>query len=70
MRKGSGTIKRMVRDKGFGFIQPDGGGDDLFFHRSTLVGAVFEQLTEETRVTYDVGRSAKGPRAENVEVSE
>jgi len=63
----TGTVKRVITDKGFGFIEPDGGGEDLFFHRSALKdGLVFERLEAETRVSFEVGRGAKGPRAEDV----
>lgn len=59
-----GTIKRLT-DRGFGFIDT-GGGQDLFFHMSSLQGVTFEQLREGQAVTYDVGEGPKGPRAENV----
>lgn len=65
-----GTIKRIVRDRGFGFIRPDGGdhsgGDDLFFHRSSVSGGGFDTLLEGRAVEYEEGSSAKGPRAESV----
>src|SRR5580704_6831558 len=60
----SGTIKRLVRDRGFGFIRDDG-GQELFFHRSSVQGS-FEQLTEGQRVSFEEEPSAKGPRAGNV----
>lgn len=59
-----GKIKRLT-DRGFGFIDA-GGGDDLFFHMSSVDGIAFEQLREGQAVTYDVGQGPKGPRAENV----
>lgn len=59
-----GTIKR-VTDKGFGFIE-DGSGKDMFFHSSALEGVRFEELREGQRVSFNVGDSPKGPRAENV----
>jgi CspA family cold shock protein len=59
-----GTIKRLT-DKGFGFIV-DAGGNDLFFHMSSVEGVRFEDLREGQKVTYNVGRGPKGPRAENV----
>ncbi len=59
-----GTIKH-ITEKGFGFI--DHGTDkDLFFHSSSVVGVRFEELREGQRVSYDVGKGPKGPRAENV----
>jgi CspA family cold shock protein len=59
-----GTIKRLT-DKGFGFIDI-GGGKDLFFHRSAVEGARFEDLQEGQRVSFNAGQGPKGPRAENV----
>lgn len=59
-----GTIKRITQ-KGFGFIE-DGTGTDMFFHSSSVEGARFEDLREGQRVSYNVGRGPKGPRAENV----
>jgi CspA family cold shock protein len=58
-----GVIKRL-NDKGFGFI--DAGGKDLFFHRSAVEGAQFEELREGQRVSFAEGQGPKGPRAENV----
>jgi CspA family cold shock protein len=63
-RMPSGTIKRLVRDRGFGFIRDDA-GQEWFFHRSSVEGS-FEQLTEGQRVNFDEEPSAKGPRAGNV----
>jgi CspA family cold shock protein len=61
-----GIIKRMT-DKGFGFIQT-GSGADLFFHKSSVEGARFEDLREGQRVSFNEGQGPKGPRAENVKV--
>jgi CspA family cold shock protein len=60
-----GTIKRVMADKGFGFIAT-GTGEDLFFHMSSLQGVRMEDLKQGQRVSFDVGRGPKGPRAENV----
>src|SRR2546421_10307675 len=60
----SGTIKRLVRDRGFGFIRDDG-GQEWFFHRSSVQGS-FDQLNEGQRVSFEEEPSAKGPRAANV----
>ena len=60
----SGTIKRIQRDKGFGFIK-DSSGQELFFHRSAVQGS-FDSLTEGQHVSFDEEQSAKGPRAGNV----
>jgi CspA family cold shock protein len=59
-----GTIKKLIADKGFGFI--DGERGDLFFHHSALEGTTIEALRVGQVVTYDEGRGPKGPRAENV----
>jgi len=59
-----GTIKRLVRDRGFGFIR-DEGGQEWFFHRSSVQGN-FDQLAEGQRVSFEEEQSAKGPRAGSV----
>ena len=61
----NGTIKRLVRDRGFGFIRDDG-GQEWFFHRSSVKAGTFEQLNEGQRVSFDEEPSAKGPRAGNI----
>jgi CspA family cold shock protein len=65
MARMSGTIKRLVRDKGFGFIGADRGAE-YFFHRSACAGETFDRLREGQSVSFDVGEGPKGPRAENV----
>ncbi len=62
-----GKIKKVVADKGFGFIEGERG--DIFFHHSAIVGTTIEALQEGQSVTYDVGQGPKGPRAENVQRS-
>jgi cold shock protein len=64
----SGTIKRLVSDKGFGFILA-GDGKEYFFHNSACAGTRYDDLREGQAVTFDVGQGPKGPRAENVRVS-
>jgi CspA family cold shock protein len=59
-----GVIKRL-NEGGFGFINI-GGGKDVFFHRSAVEGARFEDLQEGQRVSFTEGQGPKGPRAENV----
>lgn len=61
-----GIVKRLVADKGFGFIRDENGSRELFFHRSSCTGVQFEDLTEGMSVSFDEGKSPKGPRAENV----
>lgn len=59
-----GTIKKLT-DKGFGFIE-DVTGNDMFFHRSSLVGVEYHELYEGQPVSFTEGHGPKGPRAENV----
>ncbi len=61
-----GTIKKLIMDKGFGFIQGEHG--ELFFHHSALDGVAIEELREGQKVEFEEGRGPKGPRAENVKV--
>ena len=61
----SGTIKRLVTDKGFGFVAAQD-GTEYFFHQSACVDTRFDQLREGQAVTFQQGRGPKGPRAENV----
>ncbi len=58
-----GTIKRLVSEKGFGFIMSDS-GQEYFFHQSAC--ASFATLREGQAVTFQTGQGPKGPRAENV----
>ena len=64
----SGKIKKVVTDKGFGFIEGD--RDDMFFHHSSVEGVTFEELREGQTVEYEVGQGPKGPRAEHVRLAE
>ena len=59
-----GTIKKLVADKGFGFIRSDS-GTEFFFHRSSVDGD-FDSLREGQEVEYEEGDGPKGPRAEKV----
>lgn len=61
----NGTIKRLVSDKGFGFVAA-ADGQEYFFHQSAVQGGQFNQLREGQAVTFDTGQGPKGPRAENV----
>jgi len=65
----TGTIARLLIDKGFGFIR-DEGGIEHFFHRSSVRGAVFELLREGQRVEFTPEESAKGPRAGEIRLIE
>ena len=65
----TGTIKKIMRDKGFGFIVPDDGSDDVFFHRSRLEPKMqFEDLREGDQVQFQVRPGEKGPQAFDVKV--
>jgi CspA family cold shock protein len=64
----TGTIKSL-RDRGFGFITPNGGNEDLFFHHSAVANGGFEQMQEGQQVTFDVEpdpRDSSRLRATNV----
>jgi cold shock protein len=61
----TGTIKKLT-DKNFGFITPDEGGDDLFFHANSLVEAEFSSLQEGGKVEYEVVDTPKGQAADKV----
>lgn len=62
-----GTIKKVVKDKGFGFVIPDDGGDEVFFHRSRLGPKIrFEDLREGDEVQFEVRSGEKGRQAFNL----
>ena len=63
-----GKIKRLVSDRGFGFVEGERG--DLFFHHSELRGMTIEELSEGQVLEYEVGRGDKGPCATNVRLVE
>ena len=60
-----GTIKKLVRDRGFGFINADD-GREIFFHRTALREIDFDGLREEQKVEFEVERGDKGLRAINI----
>ena len=62
----TGTVKWFNVQKGFGFIQPDDGGDDLFVHHSNIVAEGFRSLQEGQKVEFEAGQGRKGPEATNV----
>ncbi len=62
----SGTVKWFNAEKGFGFIEQDGGGADVFAHYSNINAQGFRELQEGQKVTFDVTQGQKGPQAENI----
>jgi CspA family cold shock protein len=62
----TGTVKWFNADKGFGFIQQDGGGPDVFVHFSAIQSTGFKELQEGDKVEYNVTQGPKGPQAEQV----
>src|SRR3954470_22939635 len=64
----NGTIKRLVSEKGFGFVAASD-GSEYFFHQSACNGCKFDSLREGQAVTFEKGQGPKGPRAENVRLA-
>ena len=62
----TGTVKWFNDRKGFGFITPDGGGDDLFVHHSNIAGEGFRTLRDGDKVEYEAAQGKKGMEATNV----
>ncbi len=63
----TGTVKWFNDAKGFGFITPTDGGDDLFAHFSAIQGGGFKSLAENQAVTFDVVNGPKGKQAANIQ---
>ena len=61
-----GTVKWFNEDKGYGFIKPDDGGQDLFVHYSGIAGDGFRSLAEGEKVSYEASQGKKGMEAKNV----
>ena len=62
----TGTVKWFNDAKGFGFITPDGGGDDLFVHFRSIETSGFKSLQEGQKVSYVAVKGQKGMQAEQV----
>jgi len=62
-----GTIKRVIRERGFGFISAED-GSEVFFHRSALQDVDFDTLEEGNGIEFDLEKGPRGPRAVNVKM--
>ncbi|MCE1170392.1 cold-shock protein [Azovibrio restrictus] len=65
----TGSVKWFNDSKGFGFITPDGGGEDLFAHFSAIQSQGFKTLAEGQRVNFDITTGPKGKQASNIQVA-
>jgi CspA family cold shock protein len=61
-----GTVKWFSQDKGYGFIKPDDGGEDVFVHHTGIAGEGFKTLHEGDKVSYEVTEGRRGLQATNV----
>lgn len=66
----TGVVKWFNDSKGFGFITPDGGGQDLFAHFSAIQSQGFKTLKENQRVSFDITTGPKGQQASNIREAE
>ncbi|MEK1874745.1 MAG: cold-shock protein [Rhizobium altiplani] len=66
----TGTVKFFNEDKGFGFISPEGGGNDVFLHISALQASGIQTIREGQKVSFDTepDKRGKGPQADNIEL--
>jgi cold shock protein len=61
-----GTVKWFNDEKGYGFISPDEGSEDLFVHHTGIAGSGFKSLDEGAKVSYEATRGQKGMQADDV----
>jgi cold shock protein len=62
----TGTVKWFNGQKGFGFIEQEGGGPDVFAHYSNIAAQGYRELQEGQKVSFDITQGPKGPQAENI----
>ncbi|MFI1970102.1 cold shock domain protein CspD [Streptomyces cinnamoneus] len=62
----TGTVKWFNSEKGFGFIQQDGGGADVFAHYSNIATQGYRELQQGQKVSFEISQGQKGPQAENI----
>ncbi|WP_298396362.1 cold-shock protein [uncultured Azonexus sp.] len=65
----TGSVKWFNDSKGFGFISPEGGGEDLFAHFSAIQSNGFKTLAEGQRVSFDITNGPKGKQASNIQIA-
>ena len=61
-----GTVKWFSEERGYGYISPDDGGEELFVHHTGIAGEGYKSLEEGEKVTYEAAQGRKGMQAENV----
>lgn len=64
----TGIIKRFFGDKGYGFIAPDGGGEDIFFHYTQVEGGKSDSLRNDQKVSFNVVQGPKGLQANDIKI--
>jgi CspA family cold shock protein len=65
-----GTVKWFNDSKGFGFIEQEGGGEDVFVHHTAIEADGYRSLQEGAKVEFEISKEGKGLRASNVRVSQ
>jgi len=65
----TGTVKWFNAEKGFGFIVPDDGSQDLFAHYSAIEASGYRTLEEGQKVTFEVAQGPKGPQAASIKLA-